>query len=178
MRTGTGPQQEQDENDFIELENEIAAARYQVVPTSTAFIMLPRSISIRDLWEEWFTGNASGKPSIWSMNRYQKGWRKNWSATLRSQYMFKRRLINAVLAEMLRVDNINLDLEGRIAASFVLVEETIDRAGSLNQFYRSLQKKKTRGLVDPIGPVDPVDLVDLVDPVDPVLEEDQRLEHI
>ncbi|KAF9896352.1 hypothetical protein BX616_007632, partial [Lobosporangium transversale] len=80
----------------------------QVRAAAPNFSMLSRVTPLFPLWDEWFTAQGA-KPSIWSLNRFQKDWRKGWNPNLRNQYMLKRRIIFATLAEVLKTEGPTLN---------------------------------------------------------------------
>jgi hypothetical protein len=121
----------------------------QAEPQSPEYLMIDRSHSFEEHWQEWFRG-VSGEPSIWTLdNAFGNSWRSG-SNSVAKLYQFKKQLIESGLRVMLAVDVPSLPERQNLMFERVLVQ--INNAGSLNKYYDSLPKGSSRGPKGPRGP--------------------------
>ncbi|KAG0013565.1 hypothetical protein BGZ80_010990 [Entomortierella chlamydospora] len=90
--------------------------------------------------EEWFSAK-DGKPSIWSLNRYQKDWREGWKANPRNIYMLKKRIIYATLKEVKKTEGSNL-MDRVLRAKAVMNARMEQAGGTPNALFKATQKRK------------------------------------
>ncbi|KAI8606668.1 hypothetical protein EDD21DRAFT_429979 [Dissophora ornata] len=122
-------------------ENYVQLPIDQIKAAAPNFSMLPRGTPIFPLWDEWFSAQGP-RPSIWSLNRFQKDWRKGWNANLRNQYMLKRRIVYATLREVVKAEGPTLN--DRISRGKTTMDIAMKKAGTPNAYFKSIQRKKEK----------------------------------
>ncbi|KAK3807553.1 MAG: hypothetical protein J3Q66DRAFT_417393 [Benniella sp.] len=110
------------------------------------YIMLARDRPLDDIWQEWFYG-VDGAWSIMELDSWYKSqWRRvedtkasNANAVL---YLFKKHIVSSVLRAF--PSEKGLSLRDKEASALAHVKKCISKAGSINQYFKSLPKTESK----------------------------------
>ncbi|KAG0302261.1 hypothetical protein BGZ97_002428 [Linnemannia gamsii] len=124
--------------------------RPDVLAASATFALYDRG-SFKNIWSEWFEGDFNRqRPSIWSLETYTKAenkkipqWRKGKKSQFRTNFMYKKTLVEEPLKHMLAcgVGPGVEELSRQLRDSKAKAEEDIGYHGSTNNYYEYLRKR-------------------------------------
>ncbi|KAF9903482.1 hypothetical protein EC991_003765 [Linnemannia zychae] len=110
-----------------------------------SFVMEPRTLSLDELWDEWFAARGV-RPSIWSMDRYALEWRTQVDSTFKQKYYFKKKIVYETLKTILAAEEEAVTegwgLKERVKRGKRIIQEMVDRHGSVAKFHSTFRQRR------------------------------------